>query len=201
MVHGQCFEDVEKCPLRIYDLEKDILRCDFYRQNARLMSSRQFNRIPALVNKACDWIKKEEARLDSIVAVSHKRDLDFLKHAQIGETVYKIGYPGVKLLEKPLNLRLSRRCKCQKEDGTIFDVYVSHLYRISKGDYCGEHFIKGIEYRKIAQELKRRINYHGFRVEVEERDNGYLLKIYGDTQQEVDDFINLYIKQDRELLF
>ncbi len=201
MIH-QCFEDFEKCPLRIYDLEKDILRCDFFRQNSILICNRQLDRKHALVNKACDYIKKEEARLDSIVAVSHKRNLDFLKKAQIGETVYcRIGYPEVKLLEKPLNLQLSCYCKCQKKDGIIFDVHVSHLHRISKSDYYGEHFINGIDNKEIAQELKSRANYYGFRVKFEERDKGYLLKIYGDTQQEVDDFINHYIKQDRELIF
>ena len=197
MIH-QCFEDVEKCPLRIYDLEKDILRCDFFRQNSILICNRQLNRKTALVNKACDYIKKEEARLDSIVAVSHKKTLDFLKNAQKGDNVFcRVGvFPEVKLLEKPLND--SEFVSCQIPNGKIIRVQACHLYRISKGNSYGEHFIGN---KEIAQELKRRANYHSFRVEVEERDNGYLLKIYGDTQQEVDDFINLYIKQDRELLF
>ncbi|MFX1364459.1 MAG: hypothetical protein ACFFCE_04895 [Promethearchaeota archaeon] len=31
---------------------------------------------------------------------------------------------------------------------------------------------------------------YGFRVEIEENDKGYFLRIYGDSQQEVDDFTN-----------
>jgi len=54
--------------------------------------------------------------------------------------------------------------------------------------------------KKKALELEDRAKCYGFRVSIDEQDDGYLLKIFGDSQQEVDDFINLFIKQNRELI-
>ena len=43
------------------------------------------------------------------------------------------------------------------------------------------------------------LEYYGFRTEIERTDNGYFLKIYGDSQQEVDDFITLSLEQDFDI--
>ena len=202
----QCFEDVEKCPFRIYDLDKDISFCNFYKEHARLVVDRQFARIPVLISRACNWIKKEELRLKSIVEISCKNTLYFFKNAKIGDKVYCFyGSPNdleVKLLEKPRDLRSSRYCKCQRKSGTIFSVHIDRLRIISKANYYGEYFIEGIEKRdeKRAKDLEFQAKYYGFRAEIEEKDKGYLLKIYGDSQQEVDDFINLFIKQGFEIV-
>ena len=166
-----------------------------------MVVDRQIARIHALVSKTCDYIKKEELRLKSIVEISHTKTLDFFKNAKIGDKVYCFyGSPNdleVKLLEKPPDLRSSRHCKCQRKSGTIFNVYIDHLRIISKANYYGEYFIEGVEKRneKSAKDLEFQAKYYGFRAEIEEKDKGYLLKIYGDSQQEVDDFINLFIKQ------
>ncbi|GAH47639.1 unnamed protein product, partial [marine sediment metagenome] len=57
-----------------------------------------------------------------------------------------------------------------------------------------EYFIDGTETETLTQELKYKANFNGFRIEIEGKDNGNLLKIYGDSQQEVDDFISLFLE-------
>jgi len=199
----RCFEDVEKCRFRIFDLEKDISFCNFCKENAKLIVDRQFARIPALVSKACDYIKKEELRLKSLVEVSRKKTLDFIKNAQVGEIVFcRIkNPPEVKLLEKPIND--SKFVSCQKSNGSIIRVQACHLYRISKGHYYGDYLIEGFEKKseKRAKDLEFQAKYYGLRAEIKKNKKGYLLKIFGDSQQEVDDFIYFFIKQNFELIF
>lgn len=49
----------------------------------------------------------------------------------------------------------------------------------------------------IPREYKAR--YYGFRAKIERKDNGYLLKIFGDSQQEVNEVINVVLKQGFDL--
>jgi len=192
--------EFKNCPFRTHDLELEIIICNFLKATTGVQSSRLHN----FTSRACEWTKTEEGRLASIRKISHKKTLDFLKNAQVGDTVYcRVELPHeVKLLKKPLDLNVSRRCKCQKTNGRVISVHVSHLSIISKGSYYGEYFFLPITRgKKEALELKNKSMYYGFRAELLEKNNGYLLKLYGDSQQEVDDFINLFIKQKFELIF
>lgn len=101
------------------------------------------------------------------------------------------------MLEKPLDD--SKFVSCQAPTGRIIRIQACHLSRISKGNFSGEFFIQGVECEKRAQELKYKANYFGFRAIIEKKGNGFLLKIFGDSQQEVDDFITLSLEQDFDL--
>ena len=195
-----CDQDFKNCPYRIHDLEKDYPLCDYFRLHARLIINREFSKIPSLIRRACGWVLQEESRLKFIRSVAQKKTMDFLANAKVGDSVFCIRPPwhDVRLLEKPLND--SAFVSCETPKGKIIRVQACHLYRISKGSYYGEYFIEGTENEKKAQEFEYKAEYYGFRAEIEKKDNGFLLKIYGDSQQEVDEFINVVLKQGFELI-
>ena len=114
MSYLRCIQDFDNCPFRVYDSEKKYPVCNFPREHARLIFSRQFAGIPGLVSRACDWIRKEQLRLRSIREISRKKTLDFLKNAQVGDVILcmKEHPQELKLLEKPLNA--SKFVSCQR---------------------------------------------------------------------------------------
>jgi len=144
-------------------------------------------------------VQKDEARLKFIREITKRRGLDLLKNAQIGDIVFcYVGtYHEVKLIEKPLDGSIF--VTCETPSGKVIRVQPRDLGRISKGFYFSEYYIEGIRNKKQAQEIEYKAKYNGFRAEIERKDNGYVLKIYGDSQQEVDDFINLSLEQDFDI--
>lgn len=64
-------------------------------------------------------------------------------------------------------------------------------FNISKGDKYIEYKVKENNKLKEYRDLAR---YYGFRVEAIKLKNGHLLKIYGDTQEELSNFLNLHLK-------
>lgn len=192
--------EFKDCSFRIYDLKMKIPICNFIPATRGVQTSR----LHYFINRACRWIKTEEGRLAAIRKVAHKDSLEFLKNAQIGDTVYCFyGSPydlEVKLLEKPSDLKLSGRCKIQRKSGKTFNVDIIHLRTFSKGDYTANYFVGGIRAKKRAQNLQYKSKCYGFRAEIEKKESGYLLKIFGDSQVEVDDFVNLFIKNNYELI-
>jgi hypothetical protein len=192
--------EFKDCSFRIYDLKMKIPICNFISATMGVQTSRK----QYYINRACRWIKTEESRLASIRKNARKMSLEFLKNAQIGETVYCFyGSPydlEVTLLEKPSDRKITSRCKVQRKSGKIFSVYIHLLRTFSKGNYSADYFVGGIRAKKRAQNLQYKAKIYGFRAEIEKKEDGYLLKIFGDSQLEVDDFVNLFIKQNLELV-
>jgi len=143
--------------------------------------------------------QNEERRLEFIREIARKNGLDVLENAQIGDALFCRIAPHheVKLLEKPSGGSIF--LKCQAPNGKIIQVQACDLRRISKGNYSGDYFIEEAENEKKLRELEYKAQYYGFRTETEKKNNGYLLRIYGDSQQEVDDFITLSLEQDFDI--
>ncbi|MFX1481175.1 MAG: hypothetical protein ACFFCI_24100 [Promethearchaeota archaeon] len=194
-----CDQDFKNCPYRIWDLTKNYPLCDYYRLYSRIIINQEFSQLSSLIRKACGRIRKEEARLDFIREIANKQGLDVLKNAQIGDNVFcQFGpYREVKLLEKPKDGSIF--VKCEAPNGKIIEVQACDLRRISKGHYFSEFFVEGHKNGKKIHEIEDKVKSYGFRVETEKKDNGYLLKIYGDSQQEVDDFIALALEQNFDI--
>ena len=194
-----CTQDFKNCPYRVCDLEKDYPLCDYFRLVTQLVINREFSQIPSLIRRACEWVQREEARLKYIREIAKRRGLDLLKNAQIGDIVFcYVGtYHEVKLIKKPSEGSIF--VTCETPSGKIIRVQPCDLRRISKGNYFSEYYIEGIRNEKQAQEIEYKAKYNGFRAEIERKDNGYLLRIYGDSQQEVDDFISLFLEQDFDI--
>ena len=62
---------------------------------------------------------------------------------------------------------------------------------ISKADYYAEYNVEGKNYEARTEILKERARELGFRVEIIKLNEGLLLKIYGNSQEDVDDFVAL----------
>ena len=195
-----CRQDKKNCPFRTLDIQLDVFICNYSKEYWREFNTGNYFGAKALLNRACEWIQKEEKRLRFISRRAKKETIRMLKSIEIGDTLYWTTQSrNVKLFERPTEFSQIARIKCQKSDGTIVEIPAYSLRRLSKGDYYGEYFIEGIENEKKAQEINNKVRYNGFRTEIERKDNGYLLRIYGDSQQEVDDFINLFLEQDFDI--
>lgn len=195
-------EDFEGCPYRVIDLEKGLPLCRYLELTAQLIIDREFTEIPSLTSKACDWIKEEEFRLKSVRKIVRENGLDVVENANIGDMLFCLfgRFQGreVRLLEKPSSGSIFTRC--QAFNGEIFEIQPLLLRRIAKGNYCGEHFVNDTENGEKARELEFKAKYYGFRTEIERKNEGFLLKIFGDSQEQVNEFIFLVLEHDLDLL-
>ena len=198
---NSCHQKIRYCPLRIHELDKEFPTCTFYDKEWDLIEARQFKRIPALLDRACELLRTEELRSKSIRKASKMNVKEFLKNVKIGDTVYCFRGDPYYLEVRLLEIRDSGRCRCQRVDGKLFYCDVVELRRILNGTSYGEYLITHTDNNKEkARELEYWARYYGFRTEVEEKNNDdYILKIYGNSQQEIDDFIELFIIQRRVL--
>lgn len=153
-----------------------------------------------LLNRACEKYQNEEKRLKFISKGAKKETIQMLRRLEVGDTLFWVTrLKDITLIKKPTEFSQIARIKCQGSDGKIFKIPAYLLRLISKGNYSGDYFIDEAENDKKVNGLKYKANYYGFRTEIEKRDNGFLLKIYGDSQQEVDDFITLSLEQDFDI--
>ena len=192
-------EDFEGCPYRLIDLEFPHPLCRYIDLKATLIVDREFSEIPRLTSKACDWIKLEEGRAETVRRLHRERFKDFLENVQVGDTVFcRIApFHEVKLIDKPLDD--IGYVRCEAPNGKIIKIMASHLFRMAKGDYYGEYLVKGAFSRKKTLKLEFKAKHHGFRAQIEKKSDGYLLKIFGDSQKQVDDFIFMVLEQNLEL--
>ncbi|MBY8990263.1 MAG: hypothetical protein KGD58_05875 [Candidatus Lokiarchaeota archaeon] len=195
-----CHQKQKKCPFRILDIQLDVFGCNFYKQYWQVFNEGNSFGAKVLVNRACEWIKKEERRLDFISKGASKETIKMLENLEVGDMLFwtnRVIY--VTLLEKPTEISQIARLKCRKSDGKVIEIPAYNLCKISSGTFYGEYFIEGVRKEKKVQELEYKTNLYGFRTEIERREDGYLLKIYGDSQREVDDFISLSLEQDFDI--
>lgn len=192
-------QNFESCPYRIIDLSELCPICNYSKLKVRLMIDKEFSKIPRLTSRACDYIKMEEGRAETIRRLYRERFKAFLEDVQVGDIVFSIIGPfhEVKLIDKPSSA--SDRVSCRTPNGEIIKVRAGHLFRIAKGDYFGEYLVKGAFSRRKTLRLEFKAKRNGFRTEIEKRSNGYLLRIFGDSQEQVDDFIFMVLEQGLDL--
>lgn len=89
--------------------------------------------------------------------------------------------------------------KYKTTEGKIRSAPVACIVKISSGNYVNEYEFKGENYQIISKNKEILARQAGFRTEVVIFDNSILLKIYGDTQEEVDDFITLVCNNDFQI--
>jgi hypothetical protein len=79
--------------------------------------------------------------------------------------------------------------------------WANTLQKVSKGNFKGKYAIEGLNLERKTNQLKYKTQMYGFRVEIEEMGERNILIIYGDTQKEVDDYINYVLRQGLEFRF
>ncbi len=195
-----CRQDKKNCSFKVLDIQLDIFICNFSKEYWREFNSGNSFGAKKLLNRACEWLQKEKRRLKLISKKANKETIKMLKTLEIGDILFwTTQSKEVKLFETPSEFTQIARIKCQRFDGKVVEIPAYLLRKLSKGNFKGEFFLGDVENEKKAQELQDKSRYYGFRAEIEKKNDGYSLKIYGDSQQDVDDFINLSLEQDFDI--
>lgn len=149
----------------------------------------------ALTNKACLPIKEENNLKKYLIQLNKKNAEDILNNAKIDDVIFcSVDYGGdgeVVLLEKPHTV--SGHCLYRNKKGEVKSCQVGHCRTISKGGYMSECHTKGKDSEVEAMMIRWKAIQAGFRVEIQKVKSGYLLKIFGDSQREVDDFMTMCV--------
>jgi len=145
----------------------------------------------SLVNQACPPIREEEKFKEFLIDLNKEHARDIIENAEIGDMIFcfieTAGDGEVILLEKP-NTYMGQ-CLYKNQRGEIKSCQVGHCRTISKGAYFVEHFIKRNDSEIKSMMIERIALESGFRVEIQKTDSGHMVKIFGDKQQDVDDFM------------
>ena len=198
--HSICRQQKKDCSFRILDIHLDIFICNFYKEYSSMLNDGNSFGAKLLLNKACEKYQIEEKRLKFISKGAEKETIQMLRRLEVGDTLFWFSrLIDVTCTQRPIEFGQIARIKCRGSDGKIIKIPAYLLRAISKGNFSGEYFIDEAENGKKVKGFKYKTNYYGFRTEIEKRDNGFLLKIYGDSQQEVDDFITLSLEQDFDI--
>lgn len=100
---------------------------------------------------------------------------------------------------KELEDPLMKFFKLVKDFKKIGSAPVACIGKISSGNYSAEYEFKGINRETNSKNKEILARQAGFRTERVRLDNSVLLRIYGDTQQDVDDFILLVCQNDFQI--
>lgn len=196
----------EHLPCEFAHIDGDVHRCSYHRLWVLASWVNGDEQLANnLLKKACPPIKKEEAFTEYLIRMNNQNALDIIENTQIGDDVFCVLelFDEAILVEKPkINMG---HALYKTMSGEIRSCQVGHLIRISKGNFMAEYFAKseGKRIREYSDSelrclgIKRMALQAGFRVEIQETKNdagsGHLIKVFGDNQREVDDFMTLCV--------
>ena len=180
-----CLEKLKTCPFR--ELHNNAYFCsfgnfllDFY------LEGRYQKDINHYLVGVCSNIRREMLEDKRDCEVPKERKDKILNFAKIDDVVFCIPEcDDVTLLEKSVGI--SKMCCYRNSSGIEHLVHPQYLNIISKGN----NFATLIT-RQSDEILEFRARKFGFRVEKERSKDKIIYKFFGDSQQEVDDFINDY---------
>ncbi|MFX1345065.1 MAG: hypothetical protein ACFFAI_08140 [Promethearchaeota archaeon] len=183
-----CYNNFNPCPCKVLDLKKKIAYCNFINMFAESQITDKANhskKADSLLKKVCPEVRNEILHHDYRAEQLQKRKKEFLKRVQPEDICFCTAeIENVIFLEYPSNVHGD--VKYKTFDGRISEAPSFCFSIISKGDKCAEYETNDKDKMESYERLARK---NGFRVEVEQLKNGYLLKIYGDKQEEVDEFV------------
>lgn len=184
----------EYLPCRFAHLDGEVYRCSHDRLYVLAGWVRgDEEAVENLVKQACPPIKKEGKFIQYLARINEENANELIKNAEVGDLVFCFQEIDgeVILLEKPeTNVG---NCVYKNKKGEIRSFIVRSFRTLSKGDFLAEYLTKGDDSEIQSQMIKRMAGEAGFRVEIEEKEKAHLVKIFGDSQQEVDDFMTLCV--------
>ena len=152
--------------------------------------------VSSRVEEVLSQIKKKELKRGDIVyCYKECEDVIFL------EPPSDKAYEKYKqwILEGDKDPPFTGRIKYKTFHGTIGFSPVACIVKISVGNFYAEQEFKGKNYEVISKNKEILARQAGFRVERIKLDSSILLRIYGDTQEEVDDFVSLVCQKDFQI--
>lgn len=181
----------KSCPCKSIDFENDISFCNFIKAYGKLEISENFKEKALLLKNVCPEVRNEILQHSYRVRQLQKQEKEFLEKVRPGDVVFcTAAIHDVVFLEHPSNIYGD--VKYKTIDGEIREAPSFCFRIISKGNKFAEYETSDKEKADSYSRLARR---NGFRVEKQKIKNVYVLKIYGDIQKEVDDFVtNLRIE-------
>lgn len=182
-----CCSDIGKCPCRLIDLNDDIIYCNFVKSFANILILDNEKATKLFLDKVCSDLRDEVLHHDYRATQLQKRAKKFLRQVKIGDLIYSIRQDqNVIFLEFPTHKYGD--CKYRTIDGKVKEDAPFLFNVVSKGDKFNVYKTKD-KNKAYLYELEAR--ECGFRVEGQEKGDYYVLKIFGDTQEEVDSFITI----------
>ena len=200
MADFECRDLDKDCPFRVIDISKSLAICNFYKNYWKAYNS---NPIDAsnLTKKACEGIRQYELYREHLTEISEKRTVKMLKNVKVGDALFWLTRSeDVILLEIPSELNTITRCICQRHNKEIVKIPAYLLRHISKGNYYQEYYIDGFDNKREYETLELIAKQYGFRVEIKMQRNGFKMIFFGNSQDEVNDFVNFVIKDDLVLI-
>lgn len=181
------------CPCRI--LHEDTFFCNFGNKYAELLFHQKTVEAKMLINSVCISVRNEVINQEFFAQESRNIEKDFLGHVRVGDTVYcTTEGESVILLEKPSEF--GEKCKYKTHEGLINEQWAFCFRTISKGSMFSEYSVKDKNYEERTLYLEHLARSNGFRVEKQKLGESYTLKVFGDSQEEVDDFVSLSFVND-----
>ena len=190
---AMCIDGMENCPCRVFYRKFPL--CDFPRMYALWLIARRVDEADQLVERICSPRRSEIIRWRFISKFGQRNAQEFLSKVQTGDRVYcTTELSDVIFLEK--DAPPYRWVKYKTSDGEEKIQHPACFRNISQGDKFAEHKVEGDNYKLRVKTIERKARELGFRVEKLKLKEGYLLKIYGDTQENVDEFVALVCNND-----
>ncbi len=209
---------VDSCPCRV--LIDGVDYCNFLQTYFNLTCARDEVKIKKLSSLICihnrnlisepydPMIKKIHDQIDKTVRLLEKGEImsgDIVYCSKVLEDVIFIEGPNWDALTqynndkaKYGNAPFSSKVKYKTFDGVIRTCPIACIVKISKGNFFANLKVKG-----KADIAKQRAEYLeflarglGFRVEKCKTRRGYLLKFFGDSQREIDEFLHFYCQDE-----
>jgi len=178
-----CISEFKNCPYRL--LNKGVSLCNFLSLFFRSISFERNKRIKSILKMVCPELRSNIMHHDYLASSIQNQVKQFLDNVSIGDIVYcTIEMDNVIFLEKPKNK--FDWCQYKSFDGQIKEARAHCFRKISLGNKCAEYKTTEIDDLNTSEILARE---YGFRVEKDTLKNSYLLRIYGDEQEDVDHFV------------
>ncbi|MFX0059489.1 MAG: hypothetical protein ACFE85_16720 [Candidatus Hodarchaeota archaeon] len=175
----------KSCPCRVKSVEFDINLCNFVKMYGELDIQGRTEKMNRLLQNTCSEIRNKILHKRYIAEKLKEQKKEFLEKVKSGDKVFCISeIHDVVFLEYPSEPNSD--AKYMTVDGKIRNSPIFCFTLISKGNKFSSYKTSDETKAKKYSRLARR---YGFRVEEEETSNGYLLRIFGDIQKEVDDFV------------
>jgi len=180
-----CNTSNNNCPCRVIANDDEIFYCNFIERWVELNIQNQVKEADQLVNMVCHEVRDHIHFHHNFVEQKQKQKRKFLEKIKYGEECFcTLESENVIFLEKPVDKYGD--VKYRTVNGKINTAPGFCFSIISKGDKTSEYKTKD----KIkAEEYSIMARSNGFRVEDERIGDVYILKIYGDNQNTVDEFV------------
>ncbi|MFX1425733.1 MAG: hypothetical protein ACFFBE_04720 [Promethearchaeota archaeon] len=187
-----CYCNFKNCPCRVNDIKNEISYCNFiplFAQNLILDRENDTNKTDFFLRKVCPDVRNEILHHDYRAKQLQKREKEFLENVKPGDVCFcNAELENVIFIKHPSNVHGD--VKYRASDGRIKEAPSFCFSIISKGNKCAKYETNDKNKMEFYERLARR---YGFRTEIQQMKEKYILRIYSDNQDEVNEFVvNLY---------